>query len=490
MPNRITIYADRPVSWKAQVSQGAKGDPGTGGGSGGLKSVNHDPGDTDGNVTMGLTQLQGVTIAPVQYDDDGVLIPGTGPKPGEFVGYDVTTGEFINQPVTGFAPEGWVPPYTLRGVSVAAGDTIPADLPDDALIFDETKPSAPLIESINTVTASGASLTLPAPTASQIHDITLTANCTLTFPTPVAGTRFRLLLRQDSTGNRVVTWPSGLKWNGGTAPTLSTAGGAENVLDFTSIGGSTWRQIGSVMSYTGGPTAGPTPTVKGTYAANAGASNTLTSVSTALPTGIANGDIGYMVVTTNGTTATMTTNPTTAGTANWTMVDGPVVAGGLITWLFRRVLSSTDSGATVTSGVMSVNGRPCMTGIVVSGGTTTGEVWVSAQDTVADTSLDVPAITPGVANSLLVNIAATRTGIQSGTPQTQVISVPGTGAVWTKQREHYEGRWDTTNVNFGGFIETRGLTGNANVAQTGQTATYLVSASERAYLIAVPPPVS
>lgn len=58
-----------------------------------------------------------------------------------------------------------------------------------------------------------------------IQTITLTGNCTFTFTAPTAVTgnawRLTLILVQDTTGSRTVTWPT-IKWSGGTAPTLTT----------------------------------------------------------------------------------------------------------------------------------------------------------------------------------------------------------------------------------------------------------------------------
>ena len=94
-------------------------------------------------------------------------------------------------------------------------------------------------EIVNTVAASGASQTLPAPTTAALHDITLTANCSITLPTAVAGQSFTVLLRQDGTGSRTVTWASAL-WASGTAPTLTTTASAVDVLVFICIDGTNW----------------------------------------------------------------------------------------------------------------------------------------------------------------------------------------------------------------------------------------------------------
>jgi len=57
-------------------------------------------------------------------------------------------------------------------------------------------------EAVNVVAASGAAQTLPSPvTAQSISRITLTANCTFTFPTLVAGRSFTLTLVQPAPAN-------------------------------------------------------------------------------------------------------------------------------------------------------------------------------------------------------------------------------------------------------------------------------------------------
>jgi hypothetical protein len=89
----------------------------------------------------------------------------------------------------------------------------------------------PVIESSNIVATSGASLTLPSVTQCTVNDITLTANCTITMPAANSGASFNVILRQDATGSRTVTWGS-VKWPGGVVPTLSTAAGAIDVLTF------------------------------------------------------------------------------------------------------------------------------------------------------------------------------------------------------------------------------------------------------------------
>lgn len=98
-------------------------------------------------------------------------------------------------------------------------------------------------EEVATDSDSGATHTIDL-TTGNVHDLTLTANCTLTFSNPTASgdaCSFTLILRQDGTGSRTVTWPASVDWPAATAPTLSTAAAAVDVLTFVTVdGGTTW----------------------------------------------------------------------------------------------------------------------------------------------------------------------------------------------------------------------------------------------------------
>jgi len=122
----------------------------------------------------------------------------------------------------------------------------PVDLTDDAILnpFPQYRRSA---EFVTTVSASGATVTVPEPSLSRITNITLTANCTLTFPTVAAGKTVIVQLVQDATGSRTVTWPTAVKWVGGTTPTLSTVAGRVDLFSFTSIDGTTWANMSSLI---------------------------------------------------------------------------------------------------------------------------------------------------------------------------------------------------------------------------------------------------
>lgn len=70
----------------------------------------------------------------------------------------------------------------------------------------------------------------------QKQAITLSGNVTLAFTAPPGTGNFLLRVVQDGTGGRTITWPASVKWPGGTAPTLSAAANAEDIVTFYTNG--------------------------------------------------------------------------------------------------------------------------------------------------------------------------------------------------------------------------------------------------------------
>ena len=62
--------------------------------------------------------------------------------------------------------------------------------------------------------------------------ITLTANTTMNAPTSLANGSYVLIVKQDATGSRHITWNSVFKWPAGAAPSLSTAANAKDIFSF------------------------------------------------------------------------------------------------------------------------------------------------------------------------------------------------------------------------------------------------------------------
>ena len=104
-------------------------------------------------------------------------------------------------------------------------------------------------ESVNAIGVTGSAETIDI-TSGNVVTATLDDNCTFTFSNPSATGKacsFTLILTQDGTGNRTVTWPGSVQWAASTAPTLSTGGDDVDIFAFITVdAGTTW------FGFTGG----------------------------------------------------------------------------------------------------------------------------------------------------------------------------------------------------------------------------------------------
>lgn len=120
----------------------------------------------------------------------------------------------------------------------------------DALVLSSGKVVNPTITNYtetaytaNTGTAITVSLS-----NGTVQILTLTGNATITMPTAGAGKSFIIILRQDGTGSRSVTW-STVNWAGGTAPTVTGTASKQDIFSFFSDGTS-WYGTTIGQNYT------------------------------------------------------------------------------------------------------------------------------------------------------------------------------------------------------------------------------------------------
>lgn len=66
----------------------------------------------------------------------------------------------------------------------------------------------------------------------SVASVTIVANRTQDLPTNLKVGNYILVINQDATGSRLITWAAGFRWSGGAAPVLSTAASARDVLSF------------------------------------------------------------------------------------------------------------------------------------------------------------------------------------------------------------------------------------------------------------------
>jgi hypothetical protein len=117
-------------------------------------------------------------------------------------------------------------PISMQGALLSGAELID---------YAETSP-APAI--------SAGTLTLDLNTGS-VFDVVLTTNVTsLLLANPPAAGRAgsaTLILKQDATGGRTVTWPASVRWAGGTPPLVTPAANAIDIYAFiTRNGGASW----------------------------------------------------------------------------------------------------------------------------------------------------------------------------------------------------------------------------------------------------------
>ena len=72
--------------------------------------------------------------------------------------------------------------------------------------------------------------------SNQVHILTAGANFTVDVSNQVAGNTYIIILKQDATGSRAVSWSSNFKFEGGTAPTQSTDASDVSIWSFASDG--------------------------------------------------------------------------------------------------------------------------------------------------------------------------------------------------------------------------------------------------------------
>jgi hypothetical protein len=117
-------------------------------------------------------------------------------------------------------------PHVRLGTVVAGASTI-TSITDDRQAFGA-------VGSNVTSDTDGATFSFDL-SLGLYHQVTLGGNRTLALSNPQVGDRFAIVLKQDGTGSRTVTWFSGILWPGGSAPTLTTTAAKSDAFEFLCI---------------------------------------------------------------------------------------------------------------------------------------------------------------------------------------------------------------------------------------------------------------
>ena len=99
-------------------------------------------------------------------------------------------------------------------------------------------------ETGNAIGNTSSSQTIDIADGNVITATLAVATTTFTFSNPStsgSGCSFTLILTQDGTGSRAVTWPASVDWASATAPTLSTGAADVDIFAFITVdAGTTW----------------------------------------------------------------------------------------------------------------------------------------------------------------------------------------------------------------------------------------------------------
>ena len=202
-------------------------------------------GNTNSNLTLALPIADGTANQALVTNGSGVLSfasTGTGDVAGpassvdsEIALFNSTTGKLIKSATTTGILKG-----TSGVLSAATAGTDYVSPSSSETLTNKTLTNPTVnnytegVVAIGTVTSSHT-LSL---TSGTVQTATLTAStaCTFTMPTATAGKSFILLLKQAATtGNGSATF-TGVKFSGGTAPTITATAGKMDILTFTADG--------------------------------------------------------------------------------------------------------------------------------------------------------------------------------------------------------------------------------------------------------------
>ena len=158
-------------------------------------------------------------------------------------GYDSTQSgyQLCSIPMASFAPDGsQITRLRIQTVGLNSIDIddisyqkgVPNTATANYAVLDETNVFSAAQASQIKAQTDGATITIDLSTA-NVFSVVLDGNRTIDFTNATPGQHFTFFVVQDDTvGSRTLTWDAANDWAGGTAPTLSTATDAVDVLTF------------------------------------------------------------------------------------------------------------------------------------------------------------------------------------------------------------------------------------------------------------------
>lgn len=102
----------------------------------------------------------------------------------------------------------------------------------DHTTAEEVRMVLPAEEINPTLTTDTDAATITFDLSTSLHQVTLTDNRTLALSNETVGQTFVIRLIQNAVGSKTVTWFTTIKWEGGSAPTLTTTANKTDVFGF------------------------------------------------------------------------------------------------------------------------------------------------------------------------------------------------------------------------------------------------------------------
>ena len=141
---------------------------------------------------------------------------------------DIGAQAILTNPVTGTGTTNTLPKFT--GTSTI-GNSIVTDNGTVVTIGGNAQITGQVYSPVNAKGNSGTAVTFNW-NDGNIQTVTMTGNATFTFSNPQSGASYQIIITQDVTGARTITWPT-IHWAGKTVPTLTGTANSVDVLTLT-----------------------------------------------------------------------------------------------------------------------------------------------------------------------------------------------------------------------------------------------------------------
>ncbi len=197
-----------------------------------------------GLISQITTAVTGNTLTAAVWNDEFANIinafngniENVNIKAGAAIAYSKLnlTGEILNADLAGSIAANKISgtAATLGGSETLTNKTLTTPTVNQAV---QNKPTVNAsVQTLKTNTYAGT-VTFDMDVSSH-HELVLTGGSTLAVTNVSAGQAFIIHLEQDGSGNRQVNWWAGIRWSGGSSPTLTVTGSKVDSLGFIKVG--------------------------------------------------------------------------------------------------------------------------------------------------------------------------------------------------------------------------------------------------------------